>query len=177
MTRDARILSLAKQVECIAGGLSRKFGYNREVIHDELLQAGWRGAVAAVDGFDPSRGVLLKTYAEWKIRGAMLDWMREEDPRPRGSRDRLVHMELHEIILPALDGELSRVEARAEARALVARARLDSQERKVIFRYYWAFATQKEIGRGMGLHESRVSQIHRNALAKLRMVLGKELEG
>jgi RNA polymerase sigma factor FliA len=39
-----------------------------------------------VDRFDPERGCLLKTIAEHKIRGALLDYLRHVDPLPRNIR-------------------------------------------------------------------------------------------
>jgi RNA polymerase sigma factor for flagellar operon FliA len=39
-----------------------------------------------VDRFDPSRNLKLKTIAEHRIRGAMLDYLRQLDPLPRAVR-------------------------------------------------------------------------------------------
>ena len=43
---------------------------------DDLIGYGTVGLMKAVDGFDPLRGTLLKTYAEHRIRGAILDGLR-----------------------------------------------------------------------------------------------------
>jgi RNA polymerase sigma factor for flagellar operon FliA len=42
--------------------------------------------IAAIDNFDPSQNVKLKTYAEYKIRGAILDSLRGLDWAPRQKR-------------------------------------------------------------------------------------------
>jgi RNA polymerase sigma factor for flagellar operon FliA len=55
---------------------------------DDLVSAGTIGLIAAIDRFDPARGLQLKTYAEFKIRGAMLDSLRALDGRTREERRR-----------------------------------------------------------------------------------------
>jgi RNA polymerase sigma factor for flagellar operon FliA len=48
---------------------------------DDLVRAGMVGLIQAVDRFDSSRGPKFKTYAQQhRIHGAMLDFLREEDP-------------------------------------------------------------------------------------------------
>ncbi|HYK59146.1 MAG TPA: sigma-70 family RNA polymerase sigma factor [Bryobacteraceae bacterium] len=46
---------------------------------DELISAGTIGLISAIDRFDPSLNVKLKTYAEYKIRGSILDSLRGLD--------------------------------------------------------------------------------------------------
>jgi len=53
---------------------------------DDLIQAGTVGLINAVDRFDEARGCLLKTIAEHRIRGALLDYLRQIDPLPRSVR-------------------------------------------------------------------------------------------
>ena len=56
---------------------------------DDLISAGVVGLLAAVDNFDPSRNTTLRTYAEYKIRGAILDSIRGLDGIPTHKRKRL----------------------------------------------------------------------------------------
>jgi RNA polymerase sigma factor for flagellar operon FliA len=56
---------------------------------DDLISAGVVGLLAAIDNFDPSRNASLKTYAEYKIRGAILDSIRGLDGVPAHKRKRL----------------------------------------------------------------------------------------
>jgi len=44
------------------------------------------GLIDAIDKFAPERGVKFKTYAEFRIRGAMLDYLRRQDWAPRSMR-------------------------------------------------------------------------------------------
>lgn len=53
---------------------------------DDLEQAGHIGLLGAVEGFDPARGLKFATYAQARVRGAMLDWLRQIDSVPRGNR-------------------------------------------------------------------------------------------
>lgn len=53
---------------------------------NDLINAGVLGLMDAIEKFEPSRGVKFKTYAELRIRGAMLDSLRELDWAPRSLR-------------------------------------------------------------------------------------------
>ncbi len=54
----------------------------------ELVSAGTVGLVHALEGFDPGRGLAFSTYAMPRIRGAMLDELRDNDWMPRTIRER-----------------------------------------------------------------------------------------
>ena len=56
---------------------------SREVEIDDLIGAGTRGLVQALEGFDPGRGLAFSTYAMPRIRGSMLDELRARDWMPR----------------------------------------------------------------------------------------------
>jgi RNA polymerase sigma factor for flagellar operon FliA len=53
---------------------------------DDLVHDGIVGLLDAATKYDPSRGVLFRTYAEARIRGAILDGLRQKDWRPRSVR-------------------------------------------------------------------------------------------
>jgi RNA polymerase sigma factor FliA len=53
---------------------------------DDLVSSGVVGLLDAFDKFDDSRGIKFKTYAEFRIRGSMLDYLREMDWFPRSAR-------------------------------------------------------------------------------------------
>ena len=53
---------------------------------DDLVSSGVVGLLDAFDRFDSSRGIKFKTYAEFRIRGTMLDYLREMDWFPRSAR-------------------------------------------------------------------------------------------
>lgn len=77
-------LSLVYQV---AWQVKRRVGDHVTV--EELVSAGTLGLIRAVERFDPARGRALSTFAIPRIRGAMLDDLRERDWVPRRVRRRM----------------------------------------------------------------------------------------
>src|SRR5919197_1212397 len=55
---------------------------------DDLINAGVIGLIDAIAKYDPSRDNTFKTYAEFRIRGAMLDELRGLDWVPRSVRQK-----------------------------------------------------------------------------------------
>lgn len=82
--RERLILEQLPQVHFIARRLHEKLP--ESVCLDDLVSAGVIGLITAVDNFDDSQGVKLKTYAEYKIRGAILDSLRGLDWASRHRR-------------------------------------------------------------------------------------------
>jgi RNA polymerase sigma factor for flagellar operon FliA len=72
---------------------------------DDLISTGILGLIAAIDRYDPIHDVKLKTYAEYKIRGAILDSLRELDWAPRQQRKRA---KLIEAAIAVLEQRLQR---------------------------------------------------------------------
>ncbi|MFH1135154.1 MAG: FliA/WhiG family RNA polymerase sigma factor [Pseudomonadota bacterium] len=60
---------------------------------DDLVSSGILGLIDAVDKFDPSRMILFKTYAEFRVKGAMLDELRSLDWVPRSIRKKSSQVE------------------------------------------------------------------------------------
>ncbi len=81
--RDQLILDHLPQVELLARRLHRRCP---QVELDDLISAGTVGLIKAVDRYDPSRNLKLKTLAEHRIQGALLDYLRHLDPLPRAAR-------------------------------------------------------------------------------------------
>jgi RNA polymerase sigma factor for flagellar operon FliA len=82
--RERLILEHLPQVRMLARRVHDRLPGN--VSLDDLVSTGTVGLIAAIDHFDPSRGVQLRTYAEHKIKGAMLDSLRRLDWAPRQQR-------------------------------------------------------------------------------------------
>jgi RNA polymerase sigma factor for flagellar operon FliA len=78
--RERLIVEHLPQVRWIALRLRDSLPPN--ICLEDLISAGVLGLIAAVDNFDPTRGVKLNTYAEHKIRGAILDSLRGLDGIP-----------------------------------------------------------------------------------------------
>jgi len=55
---------------------------------DDLVSFGMIGLIKAVEKFDPEKGVTFETYATYRVRGEIIDYMRRNDWVPRGVRKR-----------------------------------------------------------------------------------------
>ncbi len=82
--RESLILEHLPQVRLVARKIHERVPDS--VCFDDLLSAGVIGLIQAIDHFDPRQGVKLKTYAEFRIRGAILDSLRDIDWAPRLKR-------------------------------------------------------------------------------------------
>ena len=59
---------------------------------EDLVSAGIMGLLDAMDKYDPARNTRFRTYAEFRIRGAILDELRAKDWLPRSIREKINHL-------------------------------------------------------------------------------------
>src|SRR3954452_15993136 len=90
-TRNSLIMEHLPQVRLIARRIHERLPDSISL--DDLISTGTLGLIAAIDRFDSSHNVKLKTYAEYKIRGAILDSLRGLDWAPRQQRKRSKQIE------------------------------------------------------------------------------------
>ena len=225
--RDAEALVTrhAELVKRIAYHLAGRLPASVEV--DDLIQAGMIGLLESAANFTADRGASFETYAGIRIRGAMIDALRQLDWTPRS-----VHRKAREVaaVIRAIETEHGR-EARdaevaermgialeeyhrvlqdastchvsslddsphateiadrhadplrdtesAEFRVALADAiaELPERERLVMSLYYDDELNLKEIGAVLKVSESRICQLHGQALVRLKARLGDWLEG
>jgi len=86
-SRESLIIEHLPQVRWIATRIHEKLPNSTCI--DDLVSIGIIGLINAIDNFDPQLNVKLKTYAEHKIRGAILDSIRGMDGIPPHKRKRL----------------------------------------------------------------------------------------
>jgi RNA polymerase sigma factor FliA len=235
--RDELILEHLPQIKYIAQRISTKLPSPVEL--NDLVSAGILGLLDAIEKFDPHRGVKFKTYAELRIKGAILDSLRNLDWAPRSLRKKSkdlekVYRELEQRLgRPATDKEVCEameislqefyelvdqikglnlgsfqelagqdddknseplvkyvpdapqmdpffVFHKTEIQGILSSAidTLPKKERLVVSLYYFDEMTMKQIGKVLGVNESRVSQLHTKAMlrlrTKLRRVSGQE---
>jgi RNA polymerase sigma factor for flagellar operon FliA len=89
--RDEVIVKYAYLVKYIAGRMAMRVPPS--VSFDELVSAGTLGLIHAVDRFDPEKQTDIKTFAEYRIRGAILDELRSMDWYSRSMRKRIQEVE------------------------------------------------------------------------------------
>lgn len=101
--REQLILEHLPQVKLIARRIHERLPVS--VSLDDLISTGVLGLISAIDRYDSSHDVKLKTYAEYKIRGAILDSLRGLDWAPRQQRRRA---KMIESAIAALEQRLQR---------------------------------------------------------------------
>ena len=89
--RERLIIEHLPQVRWIAASIHDRLPAT--VLQEDLVSAGIIGLIAAIDNFDPTRNTSLRTYAEHKIRGAILDGLRRADTIPSNRRRQRRHLE------------------------------------------------------------------------------------
>ncbi len=232
--RNELIIKYAPLIKYVAGRLAMKLPPNVDV--NDLISAGVMGLIDAINRFDPSRNIQFKTFAEFRIRGAMLDELRSLDWVPRSVRKKATliekaYLELEQKLgRPAEDDEVAEAlgvtldefykmleETKnvsfvdienikrkipdlneedifdliedpnqpdpfdecelKELRDTLAEAidELPEKEKLVLSLYYYEGLTMREIGEILGYTESRISQLHSKALARLRGKLKSRL--
>jgi RNA polymerase sigma factor FliA len=109
--REQLILSHLPQVRRIARRIRARLP--RSVSLDDLVSTGVLGLISAIDRFDRLQNAKLLTYAEYKIRGAILDSLRRLDwvprkPRKRGKQIReAVEAAAQQLMRRPSDGEVA----------------------------------------------------------------------
>jgi len=117
--------------------------YTRRIDVDELKSAAYMGLVLAADKYQDDISSFV-TYATTKINGSMKDYVRELKWGTRNNRKKAV---------PLADY------VKKESNISNVTEDLDPLEKKIISMYYEGGYTLKEIGKEIGLTESRVSQM------------------
>src|SRR2546422_11263334 len=109
--RDALINETLPLIKHIAHRVATRLPSNIEM--RDLINAGVLGLIDAIEKFEPERNVKFKTYAEVRIRGAILDSLRDLDWAPRSLRKKSKDLERiysglsQKLGRPATDEEVS----------------------------------------------------------------------
>lgn len=232
--RDQLIMDYSPLIRFVAQRIAARLPASIDI--DDLTSAGVIGLMDAIEKYDPTRDNKFKTYAEFRIRGAMLDELRHQDWVPRSVRDKAKKIDR---ALTQLEQELGRVATEQEVadrlgitlqdyhdlsgkvktttllsiddlvgpyyndkktlleclenpnsvnpiqhiknksmKDLLAKTIMDLPERQklVLSLYYYEDLNLREIGKILSVTESRVSQLHSQALSKLKEKLRDHLE-
>lgn len=229
-TRDRLVQEYAPLIKYIAQKIAARLPANIEL--DDLMSSGVIGLIDAMDKYDVTRDNKFKTYAEFRIRGAILDELRAQDWVPRSVREKAKVLERcfakieHEKGRQATDDEIcselgitqndyhdllnqvrsvnllsyddiahfSKSDKRtlhgmgengsktptpfsevnvAYIKKVISEAIQDlpEKQRLVLSLYYYEDLNLKEIGKVLDVTESRVSQLHTQAIIRLKAKL------
>jgi RNA polymerase sigma factor for flagellar operon FliA len=178
-SRDALIEEYTPLVERLARKVF--FQVNQRVEMDELIGWGYTGLIQAADRYVPGGAATFKTFAYYRIRGAMLDGIGQIAPLSRSgyrmakaADDRLAMFPVELPCEGPLDeNSLSSADEQLESRQLQDLVReavdkLPARERQLILAHYWGEETLLDAGRDLGISKSWASRTHARALLKLR---------
>jgi RNA polymerase sigma factor for flagellar operon FliA len=232
--KNKLVIEYSPLIKFIAQKIAVRLPANIEL--DDLISSGVIGLMDAIDKWDPTRDNKFKTYAEFRIRGAILDELRSQDWVPRSIRDKAKQLDRTQISLEAELGRAATEEEIAQAMSIsmvefydllnqvrpvsllsidesqtfstvdkksilnilegcrlnnplvqlnmktikdvVTKAieELPERQRLVLSLYYYEDLNLKEIGQVLRVTESRVSQLHAQALSRLRGRLNVTIE-
>lgn len=102
--RNAMVEEYLPLVKYIASRIAGRLPSHIEM--DDLVNSGIIGLIDAIDKFDPSRKIKFKTYAEFRVKGSILDELRALDWVPRSTRQKASRIEK---AFSELEGKLGRV--------------------------------------------------------------------
>ena len=223
INKDEFVVEFSPLVKRIAYHMMTKLPASVQV--DDLIQAGMIGLLDAIKRYEGSYGRQFESYASQRIRGAILDELREADWLPRSMRKKMRDLETcmrkleqnlghspseqelaeeleislneyHKILQNARGAQLiyyedfqkddedpfldrfcvdtggDPLEALLDEnlRALLIKAidNLPPREKQVMGMHYEQEMNLREIGEVMGVSESRVCQLHTQAVSRLR---------
>jgi RNA polymerase sigma factor for flagellar operon FliA len=223
---NARITTFAPLVRRMAHHLAARLPSSVQI--DDIIQAGMIGLMDAAARFEEAQGNQFETYATQRIRGAMLDELRQNDWLPRSTRKSLRRIEsaMHKLeqrlgrapseielakelgvplgeyqsmLQEARGYELLHLEdfsrdddddylernlpddrenpferykdARFRAALIEAIEHLPEREKLLMGLYYEQELNFKEIAAVLEVSESRICQLHSQAVARLRTKL------
>lgn len=85
-TRDETVAQFTPRIAAMARRLMARIPPDAAVELDDLINSGALGLLDAMNRYDASRHVMFSTFADFRIRGAMLDVLRRLDPVSRQAR-------------------------------------------------------------------------------------------
>ena len=84
VAREELILKYAPLIKYIANRIAARLPVHIDI--QDMINSGVLGLMDAIEKFDPDKGVKFETYAEYRVKGAILDSLRAMDWVPRSVR-------------------------------------------------------------------------------------------
>ena len=230
--RNKIIESYLPTIESITKRISSRLPAN--IQYSDLISSAVIGLMDAIGKYDPSRNNKFKTYAEFRVRGAILDALRAQDWTPRSIRDKAKRIdrvtkqleqkfsrapnekEIAEALNVSLEEYYSMLNQTKEVNVISidetyifnsddkssmlkiledsafalsqidkkdikkiiteAIKELPERQRIVLSLYYYEEFNLKKIGHILRVTESRVSQLHAQAISRLKYKLMSKIK-
>jgi len=202
--------------------------------YNDLISSAVIGLMDAIGKYDPTRNNKFKTYAEFRVRGAILDTLRNQDWTPRSIRDKVKKIDritkeleqrlsrcptekeiaeglnisleqYHNMLYQTKEVNLISIDesnlfnnndkysmlnilednfsslyhvSKKDIQKIIKNAikELPERQRIVLSLYYYEEFNLKKIGDILKVTESRVSQLHAQAITRLRYKLINKIE-
>ena len=222
--RNKIIEQYLPMIQCVARRISSRLPAH--IHYNDLISSGVFGLMDAIEKYDPERNNKFKTYAEFRVRGAILDSLRSQDWTPRSIRDKakkidkvtkelernlsrppsekeiakalnislqdyhVLLSQTREVSLISIDegaifnhtdksfvlkmlsdtdSSMSQLNRKSIHRIIIDTIKeLPERQRIVLSLYYYEEFNLRKIGQILNVTESRVSQLHAQAIEKLR---------
>lgn len=134
--------------------------------YEEIESAAYLGLVEAANKFDASKTVAFGFFAAFRINGAILDYLRELKWSGRNSDVEVQSLDSEVCPLSLFVADDSRDNDATEFFD-AATSKLDEVGKNLINMYFFEGLSLKEIGKRIGVCESRVSQLLKKAKTAL----------
>lgn len=143
----------------------------RFVCTEDVKIAAWFGVIEAVDRYDATKQVKLKTYVNRLVRGRILDHLRGlmmlHGARRRGIANTIEILSLNGNDCGSYESDFSGMEAAHDLDLLLSKTDLTGQER-MAFDLYRRDMPYLRAAVKMKVHPSRVSQLRAKTISKMR---------
>jgi len=136
---------------------------------EDLLGVGSLALVTAAVRYDPTRGVLFRTYATHRVRGALLDAEAKERGQARLATTPTSLLAEWHGTLPATDEAQQRHDLQATVAAAL--TQLPPRERFMLYMYFWHEVPVHTVAAALGVTPRRCLQLRATALERLRPLL------
>jgi RNA polymerase sigma factor (sigma-70 family) len=157
--RNALVLKNIFLAEKIALSRKKKLSH---VSFEELKSAAYLGLVEAATNYNPDQNDCFPAFAIWRIIGAVRDYLREISWGPRSRPSKAFDIEKHEdrMSYRQPDFYVAYFEELITSLSMI--------NKNILRLYYQEGMKIQEIASGMGVHQSRVSQILSESRSQLR---------
>lgn len=174
---------------------AERMGRKVPVQLDDLISDGTIGLINAIDTFDAERGIPFEAYSHKRIYWAMIDGMRKREWVPRSLREKAqkTGIKLTEVkslhyqydsdgdnhsgsMLDFLnDKNNSFQHSQSDEILQHITHRMSRTDALIISLYYWNGLNMRDVGKALGMSESRVSQLHKLLIQRLKARFPREI--